>query len=322
MKALFDLNNLEQYPSNYLPFECKFCSKSFYVKKRFVRRTLKIGANYHCYCSKDCQSQAKKTGKNVICDQCGKTFYKVKAEIKKSNHNFCNNSCSAKYSNKHRKPYKVKDKEISCTDCGKTIIVSGHASYKRCDSCTVNHNKKKNPRNYGNRERELLNTIIDKNCIRCNKEFKAKGSSTKKYCDKCRLDVMVEAGKINGKKSAAKQVRRSKNEIYFAELCEREYGNILTNEPFFESKTGKWDADIILPDFKLAILWNGIWHYKKVLYSTKIKQIQSRDRIKEAVIIKNGYEPYIITDMGKYNKGFVEEQFEFLKFYLEYRMAI
>ena len=25
-----------------------------------------------------------------------------------------------------------------------------------------------------------------------------------------------------------------------------------------------WDADVILPDLKIAIMWNGIWHYKQV----------------------------------------------------------
>lgn len=40
---------------------------------------------------------------------------------------------------------------------------------------------------------------------------------------------------------------------------EEEFENILTNEPIFDG----WDCDIILPDFKIAITLNGIWHYKK-----------------------------------------------------------
>ena len=41
-----------------------------------------------------------------------------------------------------------------------------------------------------------------------------------------------------------------------------------------------------------------------------MKQIQSRDNIKIAEIINAGYTPYVIKDIsGKFNKEFVEEQF-------------
>ena len=36
----------------------------------------------------------------------------------------------------------------------------------------------------------------------------------------------------------------------------------------------------------------------------------SRDYIKISIIEKYGYTPYIIKDMGKYNKTFVEQEFE------------
>ena len=29
-----------------------------------------------------------------------------------------------------------------------------------------------------------------------------------------------------------------------------------------------WDADIILTDLKIAILWNGKWHYEKLTKKT------------------------------------------------------
>lgn len=47
---------------------------------------------------------------------------------------------------------------------------------------------------------------------------------------------------------------------------------------------------------------------------TSLKQIQNRDKIKVSEIKLAGYTPYIIKDLGKYNKKFVEEQFNlFLK---------
>ena len=142
------------------------------------------------------------------------------------------------------------------------------------------------------------------------------GGYTKKYCDSCRNIFRQNLGKKIGKLSAAKQVRRSKNEIYFAELCQQNYKSVTTNEQFFESKYGKWDADVILHEYKIAVLWNGVWHYKQVRQNHSLKQVQSRDKIKIDVIKDNGYIPYIIKDDGKYNKKFVEKQFEeFIKFF-------
>lgn len=117
-------------------------------------------------------------------------------------------------------------------------------------------------------------------------------------CSKeCKLFLLREAGKINGKKSAAVQVRRSKNEIAFANLCINHLKNciITTNEPFFDG----WDADIIIKDYKIAILWNGVWHYRQVRAKQSLKQIQSRDTIKIEKIKSFGYEPYIIQDLGR-----------------------
>jgi len=63
------------------------------------------------------------------------------------------------------------------------------------------------------------------------------------------------------------------------------------------------------------VLWNGIWHYKQVRKKHSLAQVQSRDKIKMDVIIANGYTPYVIKDMGKHNKKFVEERFaEFMEY--------
>ena len=42
----------------------------------------------------------------------------------------------------------------------------------------------------------------------------------------------------------------------------------------------KWDADIIIHDYKIAILWNGAWHYKQISKNSSLIQIQNRDVIK------------------------------------------
>jgi hypothetical protein len=115
-----------------------------------------------------------------------------------------------------------------------------------------------------------------------------------------------------GRNSTASQNRRSKNEIYFANLCKAKFGEVKTNEAMFNG----WDADVILPQQKIAILWNGVWHRKKITKSHSVKQVKNRDKIKLNEIWKCGYSSYVIEDNGKENKAFVEK--EFRKFLLTF----
>lgn len=95
------------------------------------------------------------------------------------------------------------------------------------------------------------------------------------------------------------------------------------NEKFFaapnEPNKPRWDADIIIHTLKVAILWNGIWHYKQIGKRQSLKQVQNRDKMKLASIVANGYTPFIIKDMGAHDKTFVQEQF---KLFLEWLQSI
>jgi hypothetical protein len=126
-------------------------------------------------------------------------------------------------------------------------------------------------------------------------------------------DYIKTIGSISGLKSAKvqKEIRRSKNEIYFYELCLHHFDKVLKNESIFNG----WDADIILPNEKIAVLWNGKWHYEKITESHSVNQVQNRDKIKIGEIKKIGYKPYVIKDMGTHNPDFVREEFDkFLKY--------
>jgi hypothetical protein len=166
----------------------------------------------------------------------------------------------------------------------------------------------------GYRKPVTLKPII---CGMCNKEFQPVRSNTKlcsRVCadNNCRTDEYKKIAFLNGQKggkiSATLQLKRSKNEIYFSELCAKEF-DITTNEPYFEG----WDADVIIHSEKTAILWNGIWHYKQIMKSQSLQQVQARDKVKTAIIEKFGYIPYVIKDMGKYDEAFVEQEFEIFK---------
>jgi hypothetical protein len=173
-----------------------------------------------------------------------------------------------------------------------------------------------------NRKKKLLPI----SCGICKKEFQPKSRNTKFCSVKCSQDYLRQPeyktqAKINGskggRKSAESQQRRSKNETYFADLCIEHFGedDVWTNQSIFvDSKGDKWDSDIFILSKKVAILWNGPFHYKQIFKKQSLEQVQNRDRIKMKVIENNGYINYVVKDLGKFKKKFVEEQFElFLK---------
>lgn len=156
-------------------------------------------------------------------------------------------------------------------------------------------------------------------CENCSINFSLTGIDKKRrFCSKeCynKSDELRELGRKFGIYSSQiqKETRRSKNEIYFHSLCEKEYGvEVLNNEVMFNG----WDADVIILKYKIAILWNGIWHYRKIKKEHSVKQVQNRDSLKLKEIESCGYIPYIIKDMGRENKDFVESEFKKLTGYI------
>lgn len=158
--------------------------------------------------------------------------------------------------------------------------------------------------------------IIVKICENCGKEFEILNKyKNRKYCCKeCMKQSRFKKLSISGKKSTSMQQneRRSKNEKLFCDLCEQYFDKVGHNEPIFNG----WDADVLIYDLKIAILWNGVWHYKKITKQHSVELVQNRDKIKINEIKQSGWIPYIIKDEGKYNPSFVQEKFnEFIKIY-------
>ena len=225
------------------------------------------------------------------CKNCGREIEISKQRYKRSKtkHFFCSLSCAATYNNKHRKPP---------TETTKARI--SEALKKR------------------NKEQPHGKEYV---CKVCGKRYMLHDGLTRAFCSercqtiyKANKSQYVNNGKLRegGLKSVMVQAekRRSKNEIEFFDLCKRHFSNVSHNEQIFNG----WDADVIIHDIKYAILWNGAWHYKQIKKGQSLPQIQTRDKIKIEEIRNCGYTPYVIRDMGKYNKRFVKEEFDrFLK---------
>lgn len=192
------------------------------------------------------------------------------------------------------------------------------SEFLKCSKSTISHHCNNN--NLSDIGLDEIKRIKrgSKICENCGVEFSLTGiAKGRKFCNKdCynKSDQLKELGRKSGLKSSQsqKENRRSKNEIYFYDLCKKKYDEVLNNESIFNG----WDADVIITKYKIVILWNGVWHYKKITKKHSIKQVENRDIIKIKEIKNCGYTPYIIKDMGRENKQFVEIEFEKLTGYI------
>lgn len=229
-------------------------------------------------------------------------------KFEKKNNNFCSHSCSATATNISRAlngyTIKGKTKQIVCKQCEKVCKISLNSRLTGCKKCAYTMSICKPI------------DMFSKKCDNCECMFSS-AKLKKKTCSKECENILKRAGASRGGRISANvqaETRRSKNEIYFAELCKNRFVNVFTNKPMFNG----WDADVILPDLNVAVLWNGAWHYKKITSKHSVIQVQNRDAIKIKEITNMGYVSYVIRDDGIEDRLFVEEQFKlFLHFLSE-----
>lgn len=208
----------------------------------------------------------------------------------------------------------------TCENCGKDhegIYGSGRFCSIKCSRSfstkakrsEINESVSKTLNNTGN-------GIVKKICKYCENDFeiiysKRNQSFCSRSCSTKWKNTYLDICKLGGLSSASKRILRSKNEILFFDLCSNYFEHVEHNVRLFNG----WDADIVLINEKIAILWNGKWHYEKITKSHSLDQVQNRDKIKIKEIQNSNYTPYIIKDMGKYNPDFVNKEFNnFLKY--------
>lgn len=239
----------------------------------------------------------------VQCKNCNKEFLKLYNQVKKTNNHFCSKSCASTYNKSNRIVSDAQREKTSNTLKNKIIENKNNLTKKsNCKTCGNSYEKYKSEFC----SKKCQKKGIDSICLICNKEFKG----NRKTCsDACLLISQKKAGA----NSIQVQQKRSKGEILFYELCVAHFKNheVLSNPQMFEDKNGNnWDCDIVIPDLKLCIAYNGIWHYEDLGGKHKLAQVQARDKIKEEVIKSCGYKLYIVKDLGKFNKDFVHAEFD------------
>lgn len=273
-------------------------------------------------------------------------------ESKSKTKKFCSVKCSCSYNNKRKentsKKSEVKEKlrkkaleqydkkygalkkfDVNCKCCGAIVVVEEREKqFPKKDKYFCSKSCSNTRRHTSETKSKISNSLhgtgnkdVFITCKQCNVKFERKWKKrNQKFCSRSCASKFVSNTEerkslqsLIGRRSAAKQSieRRSKNEIHFANLCKEEFRKVITNEPIFNG----WDADVIVQDLNIAVLWNGKWHYEKITESHSVSQVQNRDKIKIKEIKKAGYIPYVIKDMGRANKEKVEKEFKkFIKF--------
>jgi len=244
---------------------------------------------------------------------------------------YCDVSCQNKHQGSLRANNRygeIKEYDVLCNNCGEEFKVKERErlypmknKYYCSRSCA---NSRVHSEETKDKIRKSVNSFSNfirkkQTCLNCGK--KIDDSRDRIFCSQnCSMiwrhenniewkDIHKQGSIKGGRKSVLSQNRRSKNEKLFGDMCFSFFKNVRFNEPIFNG----WDADVIIDDYKLAILWNGNWHYKQIGIKHSLLQVQNRDKIKIKEIIRFGYKPYIIKDLGKYNPEFVESEFEKLK---------
>jgi len=197
---------------------------------------------------------------NLNCDVCN-TQYTRPSHYKKHTNNFCSRKCKDHHDQTSLE-YKSFRKEIGTRVFSKIKENIPKYCYISFITCKV-----------------------------CNKLFSVR-SSKQANNKTCSTDCQRVILSQSGLKVYTYNNKRSKNEISLGEILSYYYPDILYNEPMFNG----WDADIIIPSLKLAILWNGAWHYTKITKKHSLPKVQNRDQIKMKEILKANFSFIVIKD--------------------------
>lgn len=248
---------------------CEICNKQFIHTPRTKGR----------FCSPECSSngiairrQQAITQYLLTPKQCGECGLALPYE--KRHNTFCNSSCAAQSNMKKRYAgdYTLSD-----------------AARLRISATLANTRQRKGL--YACAPYERVEFVV---CKECGKPFVSHRTGKKyhrqQWCsNECRAAHRSRVARSN----PGLGTKRSKQEIVLYELCSNYFNHVTNNEKLVDG----WDADIIIHDIKVAILWNGPWHYREMnIGNHSLTQVQNRDRIKIQLFTQLGWQVLVFED--------------------------
>lgn len=154
VQLLLSLEEIAIKKSNDLiPFICSFCGKTSHKVKRDIKENL--NKNYkNLFCSSGCHQKhhKAKSWKEVICNNCGKSFEKRTKEIKRTKLNFCCHACFIFYYNNLTT---TKLNIGHCKKCDNPI----NPKFNYCDRCKRNNLSKEELITLIKNSRSILSVI-------------------------------------------------------------------------------------------------------------------------------------------------------------------
>ena len=288
---------------------CPQCGKEFSYMKSKERK----------YCSKECFCKSKQTGMEIICDNCGKSFYRRQYHIDRQKNigqnSFCCLQCQKEYL--HKQTHEMRKCEI----CGREFEISKLSTQRFCsDECQIQWQttrvKELNPK--------FKSILVP--CTYCGKEHYVKPYKFKQqenfFCSKeCR---QLWYSEVYSQKEDWKEVSRQRilqqlqNNMFNTETIPQSIVNGILDEigvNYVREKVFEFYAvDNYLLDFNLIIEVQGdYWHTNPLKFMSNLTDVQynriSKDKSKHSYF-KNQYNMEILylweTDILKNKKLCVE----------------
>lgn len=275
---------------------CDYCGKEHMIGSTVYNRLIN-GKQKKCYCSKECANNAKHTGHMIICDNCGKMFYRRKYHIDRQNDvngkQFCSVECESEY--KHKEAIEIR----TCEICGKEYKCKKISTQRFCSrECQGKWQSTQigiiNPR-YKHKE------VI---CKWCGEPYMAKNGKVEKgttsFCSAfCRQEyyrrILCKESKYVEihRKCALDNLEQKKYSTINSEPQRILDSLLIENNIKFERefRTNYYSIDNYLPDHNLMIeVMGDFWHCNPMKYDSAKYEMQrkslSRDKMKHDYILK------------------------------------
>lgn len=221
------------------------------------------------------------------CSQCKDQFdiYLTDEQLKKGKHRkHCSRQCSNITTNSKGRDKKIASLKLTCS---KGLVRKRANPWPKGDTY-----RRTEKRMDGIKKRTQKRVPV--NCFCCKKEIlvKEKYSDKVKFCNgTCRNKVnnkIIRGTRSKGEIKLEKEIR-----VQFPELL------ILPND---RKILGGLELDIYIPELKLGIEWNGIWHRVDVRKNGNLKRTQVVDKEKIKRASELGIELFIVEDITSLKK--------------------
>lgn len=193
----------------------------------------------------------------------------------------------------------------TCPKCNEKHVKSGIFCSRSCANSRKWSDKDKKKKSASAKKSNKLRNHLEKvhqinttervsiKCYICDKEILVPYSQKNNKITCKSKTCILQQKRLAGKNSANLLQKRSKQEIELYNLLSMHFENVDHNKQIANG----WDSDIILYDYKIAILWNGPWHYREMNFGNhSLYQVVNRDLIKIQEFEKIGWNVLIYQD--------------------------